>query len=375
MAGIYIHFPFCRQKCHYCNFYSTPSLRQKDEIIGMLHKELLLRRHFTDELIKTIYFGGGTPSLMTIDEIKSLIDTAGEKFIVDGTPEIAIEVNPDDINAQKIREFKTSAINRISIGVQSFFKNDLAYLNRIHTQGQAEYSVKALQDAGFTNLSIDLIFGMPTLNDENWKANLVKAADMEIPHISAYAITVEPRTNLDVLIRKGKFQAVSDEDAARQFRIIMNFLREKNYIHYEISNFCRTGYESKHNKSYWENDVYLGIGPSAHSFNRATRFWNCSNINDYIASISKNRIPCESEDLSKDQQFNEYIMMSLRTHRGASLMDINRYFGEEYSSFFQKMMKKYENSDKTYISEGIFRLTDEGKIFADSIIADFFMVD
>jgi len=375
MAGIYIHIPFCKKKCHYCNFYSTPSVKRKDELIQSLHKELILQKQYPGETIGTIYFGGGTPSLLSGDEIKRLTDTVYANYQIENNPEVTFEVNPDDISIQKIRELKTTAINRISIGVQSFFQQDLNYLNRIHSPEQAEYAVKALQDAGFENMSIDLIYGIPTLGLENWKKNLLKAVEMQVPHISAYAITVEPNTNLDVLIRHEKRQPVSDTETAQQFRFVMDFLRGKNYLHYEISNFCQPGFESKHNKSYWENIPYLGIGPSAHSFNNVSRQWNCSNLNEYIAAIMDNYISCETEILTLNQKYNEYVMMSFRTSSGVSFQKLKSLFGEEYLTIFQGILKNYKNSDRLALSDDVTSLTDEGKLFADSIIADFFIVD
>lgn len=375
MAGIYIHFPFCRQKCHYCNFYSTPSTKRKDELIQSLHKELYLQKQYPGEAIDTIYFGGGTPSLLAVDEIKRLTDTVFSNYQLKINPEITLEVNPDDISIQKVRELRTSSVNRISIGVQSFFQQDLNYLNRIHSPEQAEYAVKASQDAGIENISIDLIYGIPTLGMENWGKNLVKAIEMQVPHISAYAITVEPNTNLEVLIRQAKRQAVSDTETGQQFRFVMGFLQRKNYIHYEISNFCLPGFESKHNKSYWENIPYLGIGPSAHSFNKISRQWNCSNLNEYMTAISNNKIPCETEILTINQKYNEYVMMSFRTNRGVSLQQVKDLFSDSYLAYFRNILRKYENSGRLAFSDDIIRLTDEGKLFADSIIADFFIVD
>ena len=375
MAGIYIHIPFCKKKCHYCNFYSIPSTKHKDDLIRALHRELILQKRYPGESISTIYFGGGTPSLLSMDEIKRLTDTVYTNYQIEKIPEITLEVNPDDISIQKVKELKTTPINRISIGVQSFFQQDLNYLNRIHDTEQAEYAVKALQDAGFENMSIDLIYGIPSLGQEHWRKNLLKAVDMQVPHISAYAITVEPNTNLDVLIRHEKLQPVSEAETAQQFRFVMGFLREKNYLHYEISNFCLPGFESKHNKSYWENIPYLGIGPSAHSFNMVSRQWNCSNLTEYMAAISDNKIPCETEILTINQKYNEYVMMSFRTSRGVSFQQLKDLFGDAYLAYFRNTLKHYENSDRLVLSNDIISLTDEGKLFADSIIADFFIVD
>ncbi len=372
MAGIYIHIPFCKKKCHYCNFYSLPTSKFHDELIVSLHKEMMLQRSYLEEPVETIYFGGGTPSLLSVDDLKSLIGTVEKNFKLISNPEITIEVNPDDITVQKVREFRTTAVNRISIGVQSFFQQDLTYLNRIHTSEQSEYAIKAFQDSGYDNISIDLIYGMPSLGTAHWKDNLLKAVDLKIPHISAYAITVEPGTNLERLISLDKRQPVSDAETAAQFRFVMNFMRDRKYIHYEISNFCLPGMESKHNKAYWENSPYLGIGPSAHSYNKVSRQWNCANMEKYISAVNNNEIPFEKEWLSDDQKYNEFVMMGFRTNRGNTLKKIVDLFGEKYAFCFSKALKKFKDADMLDFSEDVVRLNDEGKLFADSIIADFF---
>ena len=372
MAGIYIHIPFCKKKCHYCNFYSLPTTKYHDELIAALHKELILQKAYLEEPVETIYFGGGTPSLLSEDDVKILIGTVEKNYTLISNPEITIEVNPDDISLQKVRGLKTTDVNRISIGVQSFFQQDLTYLNRIHTSEQSEYAIKTFQDSGYSNISIDLIYGMPSLGTAHWKENLLKAIDFQIPHISAYAITVEPGTNLERLISLDKRQPVSDAEAAAQFRFVMNFMRDRNYIHYEISNFCLPGMESKHNKAYWENSPYLGIGPSAHSYNKVSRQWNCANLEKYISAINNNEIPSEKELLSDDQKYNEFVMMGFRTNRGNAVKMIEDLFGEKYAFCFRKVLKKYEDTNMLDVSEDIVRLSDEGKLFADSVIADFF---
>ena len=375
MAGIYIHIPFCKRKCHYCNFYSVPSLKWKDELTAALHNELRLQKDYLDEPVETIYFGGGTPSQLSEDEVKRLIDTVRENYTLINTPEITLEANPDDIDAQKVRELKNSEINRVSIGVQSFFHEDLKYLSRIHTSEQAEYAIKALQDAGLGNISIDFIYGMPSLGQEHWRKNLSRAVDMQIPHISAYAITVEPNTTLDVLIRNQKKQPVSEAEGANEFRYVMKYLPENNYIHYEISNFCLPGYHSRHNLMYWENKPYLGIGPSAHSFNLSSRSWNTSNLEEYITEINRNNLPVDSEVLDFNQQYNEFVLMGLRTNRGVSLNGVAELFGSERAAYFQKILKTYGNKNQLVTDGDHIYLNDEGKLFADRVISDFFAVD
>jgi len=340
-----------------------------------LHNELLLQKNYLDETVKTIYFGGGTPSLLAVDDVKRIIDTIRDNYLLHSNPEITLEANPDDVDAQKVMELKNSEINRVSIGVQSFFHEDLKYLNRIHTAEQAEYAIKALQDAGLENLSIDFIYGMPSLGQEHWRKNLSRAVDMQVPHISAYAITVEPNTTLEALILSQKKQPVSEAEGANEYRYVMKYLPENNYVHYEISNFCLPGFQSKHNSMYWENRPYLGIGPSAHSFNLNTRSWNINNIEDYIAAISNKTIPFESEELTVNQQFNEFVLMGLRTNRGVSVTAVGDLFGPEKSGYFQKILRKYENKNLLTVNGDNYQLSDEGKLFADRIISDFFVVD
>lgn len=334
-------------------------------------KELELQSSYLDEAVKTIYFGGGTPSLLTSDEINSIIDSIHGNYNVINTPEITLEANPDDITAEKIKQIRQTPVTRVSIGVQSFYYQDLKYLNRVHTEGLSEYAIKSLQDSGYSNLSIDLIYGIPSLGMEHWKENLYKTIDYCVPHISAYALTVEPNTNLEVLIRKNKLPPVSEAETINHFKYMMGFLKEKNYVHYEISNFCAPGYESLHNSSYWNGTPYLGIGPSAHSFNKISRQWNCSSIEKYIESIENAQIPFESETLTPEQLYNEYIMTALRTNKGINGHFVSANFGMVYSEYLNLALKRFENTGWLDFSANIC-LTDEGKLFADTITAHLF---
>ncbi len=375
MSGIYIHIPFCKKKCHYCNFYSTPSDKYRSEIIAALQKELYLQKSYLHGDVNTIYFGGGTPSLLTMDEINRLLDTIYNNYEVNLAMEITLEVNPDDITAAKVKDLRTTGINRISIGIQSFHAADLNYLNRIHTAAQGEYAIKTLQDAGFTDLSIDLIYGIPTLSMSNWKQNLNKAIELEVAHISAYALTVEPKTNLEVLINKQKLMGVSETDTSNQFRYLMQFMKDNNYIQYEISNFCLPSHQSKHNTSYWEGVPYLGVGPSAHSYNQISRQWNCSNLAQYVESLSNNTVSFEIEQLSPMQKYNEFVMTSLRTNTGVNLMSLRHNFSGKYVDYFERILQKYSNSQLLTITPVSICLTDEGRLFADGISSDFFITD
>jgi oxygen-independent coproporphyrinogen-3 oxidase len=373
MSGIYIHIPFCKKKCHYCNFYSTPSGKFRDTLVPALIKEIELQKNYLDEEISTIYFGGGTPSLLNGDEINSIIDSVYKTFRVIPSPEITLEANPDDITQQKIKEFRSSPISRLSLGIQSFFAEDLKYLNRLHEEGQSEYAIKSLQDAGYENLSIDLIFGMPSLGMGHWKENLHKAIDFSVPHISAYALTVEPNTNLEVLINKNKLAGVSEAETINQFKYLMSFLKDRGFIHYEISNFCLPGFESRHNSAYWDSTPYLGIGPSAHSFNRTSRQWNCSNLEKYIESINHNKLPFEREVLTVDQKYNEYIMTSLRTNKGVSAEIVKNEFGEKYADYLIESIRKYVSAGWLGTLNDNICLTDEGKLFSDLISSELFI--
>jgi len=373
MSGIYIHIPFCRKKCHYCNFFSTPSGKHRDAFVPALIKEIVLQKAYLEEAITTIYFGGGTPSLLSSDQINRIVDAIFDNYDVSDKPEITLEANPDDINAEKIKELNHTMVNRMSVGVQSFYANDLKYLNRTHEENQSEYTIKSLQDAGFANLSIDLIYGAPSLGMGHWKENLRRTVEYQVPHISAYALTVEPNTNLEVLISKQKLAAVSEAETVNQFKYLMSFLREQGFIHYEISNFCLTGFESKHNSAYWDGTPYLGVGPSAHSYNKISRQWNVANLDKYIASIGENEIPFEKEELTKIQKHDEYIMTSLRTNKGINLDFVKSEFGDLYNNSLIKKLKKYENSDWLEVTKQNVSLTDEGKLFADLISSELFM--
>jgi oxygen-independent coproporphyrinogen III oxidase len=375
MAGIYVHFPFCRKKCHYCNFFSTPSSKHRDVFVPSLLKEIELQKDYIDEEVKTIYFGGGTPSLLNGDEINRIIESVYQNFNVSATPEITMEANPDDINPEKVKQIRLTAVNRFSLGVQSFFAPDLKYLNRTHEEDQSECAIKSLQDGGLTNVNIDLIYGTPSLGMGHWKENLNKSVEFQIPHISAYALTVEPHTNLDVLINKSKLQPVSEAETINQFKYLMGFMKEKGFLYYEISNFCRPGFESQHNSAYWNGTPYLGLGPSAHSYNRISRQWNIANLENYIESINQNKVPFETEILTKDQKYNEYIMTSLRTSRGINTLFVKTEFGTDYFNYLEKTLQKYTDSSWIVIEDTVISLTDEGKLFCDMISSDLFVND
>ena len=373
MAGIYIHIPFCRQACLYCNFHFSTSLRLKNDLINALLKEITLCTVYNnDKSVETIYFGGGTPSLLQAETLNSILDALHQKFYIVADAEITLEANPDDISAPQLAAWKSMGINRLSIGVQSFFEEDLKWMNRAHTAEQSVNSIMLAQQAGFNNLTIDLIYGSPGLSDEKWQQNVKRAIDFKIPHLSCYALTVEPKTALHSLIAKNKMQDTDPEQQARQFMQLMSWLEDAGYEHYEISNFSIPGKRSRHNTSYWLGKPYYGFGPSAHSFNGAdTRSWNIANNALYVQSLSENIIPAEKECLTKVQRLNEYIMTSLRTCEGTDLGYIQNIFGEQYVQRIRSSAQPYFN-EKMIIENNALKLTQSGKLFADGIAADLF---
>jgi oxygen-independent coproporphyrinogen-3 oxidase len=373
MCGIYTHIPFCRRKCHYCNFFSLASTKYKDRFLDALKEEIYLRKDYLGgNQVQSIYLGGGTPSILEVGEVNRILEFIRKYFLLEENTEITLEANPDDINPGLLHDYLDIGINRLSIGVQSFFDDDLQYLNRIHSGLRAEESVLQAKNAGFTNISIDLIYAIPTLTLEKWKKNLEKALLLDIPHISAYSLTVEPNTALDLLIRKKKLPSPLEEDFLDHFRILIKMMKENGFEHYEISNFCRERSYSRHNSMYWNGTPYLGLGPSAHSYNGSSRQWNISNIVQYIDQINRNEPFFESEELTEIQKYNEYVMVSLRTMWGCDLDIIKNRFGEKLASNFSTLANNYLDSGEMIEKSGIYYLTDEGKLFADGIASNLF---
>ncbi len=374
MAGIYIHIPFCHQKCHYCNFYSVASKKNKAVFVTALLKEIELQKVYLEgEMISTVYFGGGTPSQLDTSEIQQIIQQLYVHFHIDNHAEITLEANPDDLIEDKLQELSNTSINRLSIGIQSFHDADLTYLNRIHSAEQAKDAIKNAQKYGFSNLSIDLIYGIPTLSNEAWIENIETAIKLNIPHISAYCLTVESATALEVLIKKGKMPAVDEEKASQQFEILMDILQKNNYIHYEISNFCKEGFVSQHNSNYWKQKKYLGLGPSAHSYNLISRQWNVADIMKYILSVEKRIVPYESEVLSIAQQYDEYILTGLRTIWGVDEVEILNKYGSDIHHYFKKQIVNFIQKGWVSRKGNVYLLTTTGKYFADGIASELFM--
>jgi len=369
LAGIYLHIPFCKQACNYCNFHFSTSLRYKNELVAALLKEIELQRGYLEgEKVETIYFGGGTPSLLEIEDLKLQINKIRETFPVIQEAEITLEANPDDITEEKLIGWKIIGINRPSIGVQSFFEEDLLWMNRAHNAQQAIDNLQ-LAIKQFNNITIDLIYGHPLLTNDKWKQNVDKVIALGIPHISCYALTVEPKTPLEKMIREKKKESVHSEKQAEQFLLLMDWLEKAGYEHYEVSNFAKPGFRSKHNSSYWQGKKYLGLGPSAHSYNGLSRQWNISNNNIYIESLIKNQIPFEKEILTPSQQVNEYIMTSLRTIEGLDLEKLSASVNYQLKA----VSKKFIDEEKMILKENKLTLTREGKLFADGIAAELFV--
>ncbi len=374
MAGVYIHIPYCRQACHYCNFHFSVSRRNLQDFLNALKAEIAMTADFFDKPLKTVYIGGGTPSLLSGGEINAIFEAICRHFSLDDACEVTIEANPDDLSREKLMILQQTPVNRLSIGIQSFHAKDLSYLNRIHSTDQAIDSLKNAQSAGFENITADLIYGIPTLDDDMWIDNLQRLVNMNISHISAYALTVEEKTALAHFIRRGKYQAVSEEQSARQFEIMMEFLESKGYLHYEISNFSLPGHMSLHNLLYWSAMPYLGLGPSAHSYKDGQRFWNISNTERYISSIGQGILPREGEVLSDTDKYNEYIMTSLRTMWGCDLQKVTANWGQERTQFLLREASKYISRGHVYHIDDRLIVSPAGRFLADGIASGLFIV-
>lgn len=369
MAGIYIHIPFCRRACHYCNFHFSTSLRYKNELLAALLEEIRMQKEFPGiQPVSSIYIGGGTPSLLETEDIQQLLNSLYTQYTVTADAEITLEANPDDITEEKLTGWKTAGINRLSIGIQSFFEEDLRWMNRAHTATQAMAQLTlALQY--FSNITIDLIYGTPGLTNEKWKANVDRAISLGIPHLSCYALTVEPKTPLDKLIRNREKADVNPDQQSEQFLLLMEWLEAAGYEHYEISNFALPGSRSRHNSSYWQQQPYLGIGPAAHSYNGRERQWNIANNNTYISRITEGTIPFEKEVLTELQRLNEITMTSLRTQEGLDM----RIFNATQAAAVEAEAAKHLSGGFMIRKGDNLVLTRTGKLMADGIAADLFL--
>ena len=381
MSGIYIHIPFCKQACHYCDFHFSTSLKKKDALVLALVKELELRKdEFKNQIIETIYFGGGTPSLLTYDQLSLLINSVYKNYKVSKNPEITLEANPDDlvsVRAQSrtiFEDYLNLGINRLSIGIQSFFETDLKLMNRAHNVEEAKNCLKEVIKY-FDNISLDLIYGIPGLSNKRWIENIDMALSYNIPHISSYALTVEPKTALESFIKKGIIQNVDDDLAQQQFHILIEKLEAQGFVHYELSNFGKPNYFSRNNSAYWQGKHYLGIGPSAHSFNGNERGWNVRNNAKYIKALQENRVPMEIETLSKTDKYNEYVMTGLRTIWGVSIEKVERDFGLNYKNYLLEQATIHLKNDLLYLDDNKLLVTKKGKFLSDGIASDLFKIN
>lgn len=385
MSGIYLHIPFCKSKCAYCNFFSLVTEKKMDDYVSALKKEIINRKSYLgDDVVKTIYFGGGTPSLLPIKYVEEILELLHENYNIISNPEVTLEINPDTIDKDKMMALKHLGVNRMSVGIQSFNDDDLRYLGRRHDSRHALQVLDDLSGVGFDRITLDLIYGMPTLTEEKWNHNLDIFFSTGISHLSAYALTVEPKTILGQKIEKEELQEVSEEDTIRHYNILVERTKENGFEHYEISNFAKEGCRSQHNSIYWQDVKYLGLGPSAHSYDGDSRQWNVSNLTKYIQFVNADIDTdtdadtdmghyYEREILSKEDKYNEYVMTSLRTSWGCNIDKIERDYGESYTHNFLKNIKKYLDSGIMLMKNNNFILTDEGMLFADGIAADLFV--
>lgn len=374
MSGIYIHIPFCKKACHYCNFHFSTSRKYQDEMIAAIASELRYRSAYLNgQQVESIYFGGGTPSVLTQAQLDKLLNIIAVEFSVNPDSEVTLEANPDDLSLDYLKMLSKLGVNRLSIGIQSFFEEDLKWMNRSHNALQAEACLVEAREAGFDNINMDLIFGCPTSSDRRWQHNLEKALFYDIPHLSCYGLTVEPQTALEKMIAKEKTAPPRDEDYAHQFEMTMNYLSSEGYHHYEISNYAREGFISRHNSSYWKAQSYLGVGPSAHSFDSDRRRWNISHNIHYMKAIREGKPAFEEEVLTDKDRFNEYLLTGLRTSWGCEEAKL-RQLNHSYFKEFEKEVDHIIEAQLLSNDGGVFRLTNQGKLLANDVISRLFVV-
>lgn len=374
MAGIYIHIPYCKQACHYCNFHFSTSLKNKESVIESMLKEIQIKSIGYNDIIETIYFGGGTPSFLETFEINKLIESVFKNFKTSLNPEITLEANPDDLNELKLKELSNSVVNRLSIGIQSFVDKDLKLMNRSHSSKDSKKCIK-IAVKYFDNISIDLIYGMPDSDLKSWKYNLDLAINWDLNHISAYALTIEPNTVLDKFVKKNIIKPLDEDLVFEQYRFMNERMSNNQYVNYELSSFAKQGYFSKNNTAYWLRKKYIGIGPSAHSFNGVSRSWNVSNNSLYIKAIESGQMFLEKENLSEIDQYNEYIMTGLRTIWGVSVHYLEEKFGSNYRKHFKNKSQKFIDSNHLTLTDDVVKTTIKGKFLADGIASELFLIN
>ena len=374
MSGIYIHIPFCKKACHYCNFHFSTNQNSKSAFIEAVCRELILRKsEYASDEIQSIYFGGGTPTVLDVTELNTILKTVYKNYKVSETAEITLEANPDDLDLEKIKQLSNTKINRLSIGIQSFHESELSAMNRAHNAEDAKKCLE-LATAYFDNITIDLMFGMPTMSIELWRQNLQIAFEFGIKHLSCYSLTVEPKTALEHFIKKGSHPPMDDELAAQHFEVLLEETSAHGLTHYETCSFGHPDYFSKHNTSYWLGKTYMGVGPSAHSFDGSKRSWNVSNNSKYIKALEVDKLPFESEVLSVENRFNEYIMTGLRTIWGISLGKIEADYGVKIKDHLLQNSKKFISSNTLVIEDNHLKITTSGKFLSDGIASDLFLV-
>lgn len=374
MAGIYLHIPFCKQACHYCDFHFSTTLKNKQRVVDAICKELVLRKDELKDEVKTIYFGGGTPSLLSENELSQIFKTIYENFSVLKNAEITLEANPDDLSEEKLFQLSKSPINRLSIGVQSFFEEDLKLMNRAHNASEAWESIQ-LSKQYLSNISIDLIYGIPKMTNQRWLQNLEKAFALDVPHISCYALTVEPKTALKTFIEKGIVPPVEDEVAQEHHQLLVIETEKRGFVNYEFSNFGKSGFESQNNMAYWQGKPYLGVGPSAHSYNGKARSWNVANNSKYIKAIEAKTLPLEREILTKNDRYNEYVMTRLRTMWGIHLEEVEKLFGKKHLEYLLMQAQLHIKNDFLIMENNTLKVTKKGKFLSDGIASDLFLLN
>jgi oxygen-independent coproporphyrinogen III oxidase len=375
LSGLYLHIPFCKQACHYCDFHFSTSTRLKSELVAAICREIALQKDYLDtRTLETVYFGGGTPSLLSPEELSQVMDSIHRHFQLEAGAEITLEANPDDLDSDKLRVLQASGINRLSIGIQSFYEPHLKYLNRAHNAREAQQCVRLAQDAGFENITIDLIYAIPFTDHSVWETDLQTATQLGVPHLSAYCLTIEPQTAFGKWVRTGKMPLVDEEFSVTQFQMLIAHLEAQGYEQYEISNFARPGHYSRHNTNYWRRVPYLGIGPSAHSYNGSSRQSNVANNAQYLKALATDVIPATLESLSIEDQVNEYLMTSLRTQWGCNLSELREWSGVNLLDQHQALIAEYQRRGLLHFRNNILQLTPAGKLLADQIASDLFIV-
>jgi len=375
MAGIYIHVPFCKQACHYCDFHFSTSLKLKENYLSALQKEISFRSEEIKADVYTIYFGGGTPSLLNAKEIYSVLNSLSNHFAIADQAEITLEANPDDLSRDKLRELFNAGVNRLSIGIQSLNDNSLKWMNRAHNSSEARACIEEAQAMGFKNISVDLIYGLPDLSLKEWKEELKEIFSFEIQHVSAYCLTVEPDTALGHRVKKGKEKPVDEDAANSQFQLLIELAEQNGLEQYEVSNFGKRGFYSQHNTSYWKGVPYLGLGPSAHSYVAGKRNWNIANNARYIKSLEEGKLPLTTEVLSRHDQANEYIMTGLRTKWGIDLERLRNEFGYDIREEYPKQIVELIEQGLVRLADNQLILTKTGLFMADGIASDFFILE